>query len=279
MKKMLVVSLGLLVVLCFSCNRDESLKKSVTFQECYEPSTLSFGKIEFVLDQQRTDLEMHVEVISDIADDACVLISLSDGSRKDSITYLLKGYKGYSIDKYSIRSYASWPFDFDVQYADSVKNHHIYLKEDATSFDFPVYIKEICLKKGKNIEKINIHFEQPLEYGINDPIVALRILRINDQIETQIENYPWKYRPSATDKIAYDQYFKSFPDSSISSFVFSNSNLLKEMSMLTEGECVPVEGWSTEEYCNYTVCWSGYRVFTQLSAQNSWDNSILHNKP
>ena len=275
MKKLAAILLSMVVVFCVSCNRDESLKETDEIPVAgYKRSTLSFSGIKFLLDITRTNLDIHLEVTSDITDDAFILFALSDFSasdiQKDEI-FTIKGYKGgYSIDNFSIRSYgvlpvnlnwqipkyvsekeyeyllsADWfselsiPFGLAYYNGDIVPNDRAYymnFEESSSPFDFPVYFRKIYLKKGKNIEKATIKFEQPLDRGVNDPGIYLYVLRMNEKIKNQIESYPDNYQLSLSEKILYNQYFKAFPDSSLVSFVFSRADLIMKMSKTSDGE-------------------------------------------
>jgi hypothetical protein len=260
-------------------------------------NTLWIGNVKFVLDDKGTNLGVIFEISSDITDDACVLISLIDDFvRTDSSTIFIKGYqKGFSISDYSIRTYARMPmdaeycdayytraFDYNIypiseeSYSGMFINNHKILVDDATPLDFPVYIKKIHLKKGVNNEKVNIKFEQPLEYPINNPSIRLHVLRINDRIKKQIEGYPSKYEPCEYARLLHDMYFKTFPDSSLTSFVFSSHLLMIEMSRLTGDEWrahydATGLGDLADEYCNYAYNHSFTGVYYQLYRQGDFD--------
>ena len=283
------VFFGMLAALFCSCKQDESRKKAESNAEG-SPSTLQFFDIKFILDENKTNLDINVEINSSITDDAYVLVSLFDGFVKtDSLTKIFKGYrKGYSISDFTLRSYARMPFGFPSAFIPTGLNHISSIPEDEAysglvvgykcvvenSFplDFPVFIKRIHLNEGMNIENVNIKFDQPLTYPIDGRlVVTINVLRINDRILKQIENYNYNNQSFKFDKILYDLYSKAFPDSSLCSFVFSNSHILYEISKMSEGELIDPQGFPHHEYCNYADNgMMGYEVFYQLDRQGDF---------
>jgi len=323
MKKYIVFIVSMVAVLNVSCKRSE-LKDEGHCRISGPVCTIRFGEIEFDLDDHLSDLNIRLEIISEVNDEAYVLISLHDeiedlSNSSDSITKLLKGYKGYSIEQFSIRSYGLFPFclgwyipfivpdeqyeylltkdwfselpilpvginwvpeGVDVgYYPDGLK--YIKFEEGLTPYDFPVYLKKIQLKKGKNVDQIHLKFEQRIRSGnwnfpVNDPIISLSVLRWNNQIKTQIENYPFNYQPSLVDRINYNQYFKVFPDSSISSFVFSNAQYLWEMSKLTDGNNLfddSLRDFLDDGYYNMTHSFS--RRLTSYIGQERYNQTLI----
>ena len=321
----------MLAILCFSCGHDKLLKDENFCRANGPLSTIRFGEREFDLDDQLSKLMMKIEILSEVTDDAYVLVSLHDEIERtaDSIFLLYKGYKGYSIENFSIRSYGILPFNSWWQiplvpeekfkylltkdtvwysdlpilpykiiltpqeerlgpgyYYDGLK--YFSFEEGVTPCDFPVYVKKIRLKKGKNVEQIRINFEQRIRSGNwnlpeNNPIISLAVVRWNDQIQTQIVNYPWNFQPSLADRITYNQYFKAFSDSSLTSFVFSNFYHLQEMSKLYDEEDL-FEGYLfgediksdllTDGYLNITIYPISYRLTYYLS-QERYEQTMI----
>ena len=102
-----------------------------------------------------------------------------------------------------------------------------------TPFDYPVYFKKIRVRKGKNRENFKIVFPRELVSIPCKMNICLGIGRFNDEIKSRFEeNFPGDYELTEQDIAYQNLYFKTFPDSSLTSFVFTH--LLREISFFPE---------------------------------------------
>ena len=129
--------------------------------------------------------------------------------------------------------------------------------------DYPVYFKKISVIKGNNKENFKIVFPRELVSIPGKINVSLGIGRLNNEIKSRFEeNFPGQYELSESD-IAYQKlYFDTFPDSSKTSLVFSNFNLLYEVSFFKK-ENMP-QGYGTSNFFSHRFSLNWYSGALQL---------------
>ncbi len=210
MNKLIIVFLFLLTLL-LSCRYDKCAGEDMPIR----PELIRINDIQWDLNENKTGLDVHVIINSEISDDAIILVSC---------LYVVNGthYEGIKndifINGFDIRTYSIFP-DFVVI--------------NATPVDFPRYMKKIYLKKGQQEEKFKISFAESFDIQRNDKTAFVNVVvaRYNDEIKANMESYS----SNINDKY-YDLYFEAFPDSSVTSYVLSNQSLLEESCVLHNGE-------------------------------------------
>ena len=209
MKKIFVISLSMMVVLCFSCNRYQSDKIEDELSECQSP----FEYDPFIVKPLNVDvgtsfIKVSCEIKSGKEGDAYIVIQLEQGSRKgfgDNV--LIEGYE--------------------------IFGHYLMLDHDNITYspptEFPAFIKKVKLPENKSfIEEFTIHF--PDEF--TEIIGGIFILRNNKDIERYMNTklYPDFYKDlySKSNYVGYenvepppvfDHYCKLFPESSVFTYL------------------------------------------------------------
>jgi len=163
--------------------------------------------IGYQLDETFTVLELKPKIHSQISCEAYLMVELYKQYKTKS-----EGFKdSLIIDGFNVCTYRQ------------------------TSTEYPVYIKKIFIKKGVNIENFKVVLPKNY-YKIAKIQGNIGILRIDDEIKRNFENFPGEYELSQWEMDYQKKFFEAFPDSSKTSLVFSNSDFLREMSVLDRGE-------------------------------------------
>jgi hypothetical protein len=147
------------------------------------------------------------------------------------------------IDGFHIRTYA-------------IPHELFYIEGITTPTDYPVYFKEISLKKGKNKEDFKIVFPRNIASIPGRIHITVGIGRFNDEIKRRFEeNFPGDFELTDRDKSYQDLYFKNFPDSSKTSMVFSNIHFLDEILFFPED---PSKFAGKRYFWYYNIILNGY---------------------
>jgi len=188
---------------------------------------------DYKISDKDIELSIRLDFFSDITDDGCLVVYVEKEYRsvllEDSVVF--EGFKdSLKIDGFSVRSY-------------HISNGY-YAKNVSAPVDYPVYIKEVSIRKGSNSEIIKIVFPKKIPSIQSKIIVSVGIIRINDEIKTNIKRGLRRlvHKEYGT-YYAYDKYLnyinlfsKTFPDSSKTALVFSNIDFLYEPSILVGDE-------------------------------------------
>ena len=192
--------------------------------------------VDYQLNNNGKELDVTLEIISDFAENACLIVYagkafLSENPLPGS-KFRYEGFKdSLNIDGFHIRSYS------------------IYDANDLSSpVDFPVYVKNVFVNEGKSAESFKIVFPDSFEIilqgnwvsGLNTEhvFVYVGIVRFNDEIKSKFNFNTYSHINNPN-----NDFFKFFPDSSSTSFVFSNSGFFESLTTtrVTEkisGECI-----------------------------------------
>jgi len=157
---------------------------------------------------------------------------------EDSIvchSYLESFRDSLKIEGFHIRAYTV--YDNDSAYVNGYNttcSRYVEIPFE-TPVDYPVYFKQIRVKKGKNRENFKIVFPRELVSIPGIVRIYVGIGRFNDEIKSRFEeNFPGDYELTERDIAYQNLYFETFPDSSKTSFVFTNYNLLSGISFFPE---------------------------------------------
>ena len=195
-----------------------------------------------------TGSEIHVklEIDSEFTDDAFLVLYTSGKQYLPCIHYLIYNtatskydkdstvyqsvYEPFrdslKIDGFHIRSYSVFS---NINY-NSINGFFV-----KNPVDYPVYFKKIRVKKGKNKENFKIVFPRDLVSIPSAMSFQIGVGRFNDEIKSRFEeNFPGDYELSEWEKNLQNVYFEFFPDSSKTSFVFSNFQLLTRISFFPD---------------------------------------------
>lgn len=166
---------------------------------------IKFSNMDWQLNNDGTELDVKFEILSDFADDACLILNVEkeiSGKRNEGFRDSLV------IDGFYVRSY-------------SIKDTNRIINGLITPVDFPVYIKEVFIHEGINREIFKIIFPKNIELVSGSVYVEVGIFKFDDEIKGKFEllNQWWSAR---------NKYFKVFPDSSNTSYVFTDPPLIKD---------------------------------------------------
>jgi len=243
MKNNFVIVIVLLLTIFHSCCRKSA---DIDFGT---PNVINTITVDYKLAND-TELDVNLDFHSDIADDACLVMSLVKHYRDPTEHEWFKD--SMKIDGFNIRCYTPL---------------HI-LNGFGTPFDYPVYIKKIFVKKNKNKENLKIVFPKNIDL-MPYMSIGVAIVRYNDAIKSNIEKFPdfpsysHILYPIKHEEIDSYQniYFECYPDSSKTSLVFSNFAYLINMSFLEGNEapgyyekCPPISYKPTHYYnCGFMI--------------------------
>ena len=140
--------------------------------------------------------------------------------------FIYEGFKdSMKIADFSIRSY----FQYHNSLVDA-KNGAYHGEPD----DFPVYFKEISVRKGINREHFKIVFPRELISIPGKVHVGLGIGLYNDEMKKRFEIFPEVCELYDEDITYKNFYFEAFPDSSMTSLAFSSFTLLGRIYFFPE---------------------------------------------
>ena len=197
------------------------------------------------------EINVNANIYSQFSDDAFIVLSavkiyspytvyhVLDKTTKEYLEpnsyvhhpHIYEGFKdSLKIDGFDIRSYMQY------RYFEDGGDFGIFV---GTPVDFPVYFKKISLIKGTNKENFKIVFPRERCSIPGEVIIYMGIGRFNDEMKIRFENFPdvcelRECELTGRDKSYANFYFETFPDSSKTSLVFSNFELLEKMSLLPE---------------------------------------------
>lgn len=150
-----------------------------------------------------------------------VLDTTANEPAMDSIVYhpsICESFKdSLNVDGFFIRAYMQF-----------------YYSYVGISDEYPIYFKKISVKKGKNKEHFKIVFPRNLSSILGQVKFHLGVGRFNDEMKKRFENFSEVIELSEQDNVYKNLYFETYPDSSNTSFVFSNYPLLSEISFFPE---------------------------------------------
>ena len=211
MKKIFVFTIALSVAICSSC--------------CFEHAEVKRGVVDLLtitipvnyqLDKTWTELDVKLDIKSGFNDDACIIVRLEKIYRPYytiELPAILGGFKdSLKIDGFHVRAYRV------------LEDGFTNINDVATIIDFPVYIKNIYINKGNNQENFKIVFSKSVSANV---YVYIEVVRFNDELKSKYEAWNGKIN---------NEYFKTFPDSSMTSYIFANSSLFRNLSILDQGE-------------------------------------------
>ena len=168
--------------------------------------------VNYQLNENGVELNVEFDIQSEIADNAYLLLRLE---KKYPDNHLEGFNDSLIIDGFFVRSY--------------------YLTDDyclddiGESNDYPIFLKKKFLKKGINKESVSILFQRNISSIAEFVYVDALVLRYNDVIKSKVEEYTFQslnhFRP--------ETYLKTFPDSTFASYVFSEFDFLRSISLLS----------------------------------------------
>ena len=222
MKNLFIISLSMIAMICFSCNRNQTDE----ICECDENSRpypfVSSINVEVPVKTAFEDgvFKIDCEIVSDEESDAFILLALRHIYDVNDPSYSHGYIKGFGnevkVDDYQIRSYHQLYFDSDKIYSQTM--------------DFPVFMKKIKVPNGSIRERINIHLPDGFTESWGEIVVFRSSKAIEESMKTKIDiemhkktyykNINMVYYPFAEGKI--DAYHKFFPDSSLFSFLITS---------------------------------------------------------
>ena len=232
MKNNLFLSIVLILAICFSsgCGKDEK-PNHTPYMIHYD----FIGRPYWEPWQDKgKEINVKLDIRSEFSDDAYLVLwaekeywpytiyhvhdpVMYEGAMDSTVVAKQPIYEGFKdslkIDGFHIRSY----YIFRHFYDDPIDGTFV-----GTPVDFPVYLKYIRVRKGKNSEKFKIVFPRDLVSIPGRINVLLGIGRFNDEIKSRFENFPGDYELSEPQISYYNLYFENFPDSSKTSLVFSS---------------------------------------------------------
>lgn len=187
------------------------------------------NNIDFKLNKSDTELDVKIDINSGVAVDAYLILNVS----KSMLDYI-EGFKdSLRIDDFYVRSY--------------------YIYKASIPLDFPVYVKNVFLNKGKNTESFKIVFPKSISSIAGKVNVHVGILRSDDEIKNRFETIG---------RGDNQLYYEVFPDSSTTSFIFTDSYLLKNLSQLHRNEATKIVS-----KCPRYSYWPSYYNYDEKSFQ------------
>jgi len=190
-----------------------------------------YDSIDYQLNNNGKELEVKLNFHSDFADEAFLIVKVSKKNQRGQI----EGFRdSLKIDDFHIRSYV--------------------VNDEDTYLDSPIYVKNVLVAKKKNHESFKIIFPRNIVSMAGEVIINVGVVRYSVQIKNNFENHHmWDYWESRN---YIPNYFKAFPDSSKTSFVFSDSHWLREFSLMRGNEAPRIYydrncSYKPGEYYNY----------------------------
>jgi len=253
MKNISITASALILVICFSC----CVHKEVDFDP--RPFMIDYDFIDRpywweTWPDKEEEIDVNLDIRSEFTGDAYLVVAtvgniyrsctiyktinlVTSETTTDSIicSPRIETFKdSLKIDGFHIRAYTQYINDsYFIEgnyYADDALFAEIPVE---TPFDYPIYFKEIRVRKGKNRENFKIRFPRELASIPGRVDVWIGIGGFSADIKSRFEeNFPGDYKLTERDIAYQNSYFESFPDSSKTSFVFSRFGLLQEISFL-----------------------------------------------
>ena len=258
MKHITVIVYKLFIIVCFI------LMWSCSYCKVKPPDPPTViqleSSVDYQLDKSGTELDMKLEFHSDIMDDAYLILQVEKLCQIYSPA-IFEGFRdSLRIDGFKVRSYSIYYFyNIDSYSIDTV----------GTPVDYPIYIKKLFVKKGKNNEDFKIVFPRNITSNSAKIRVWIGIVRFNDEIKRNFEKFPEKYQYSSMSHNIANNYKKFylnvFPDSSNTSLVFSNFSFIEEMSWLSGNEAPTVTSTCGFPAKDFTFNFPEYRNFDVVS--------------
>ena len=183
--------------------------------------------IEYQMNSDNTELDVKLNFNSGFADDA-YLVVYAEKEYASTLPSVLDGFKdNLKINGFHVRSY----FIQNGYHADEV----------ITSVDYPVYVKNISVKKGINRESFKIVFPRNIASMQANVSINVGIVRYSNEIKDKFENHTTvNHGVDGNELFGYENYknlfFESFPDSSKTALAFSNFDFLFDLSILADGK-------------------------------------------
>jgi len=254
LKNVLIIAIAQFLIICFTsgCWGEKEGKPNLQpFQIYYDFIDRPYWES---WEDKGSEINVKLDIRSEFSGDAYLVVSTmgkefrpytiyrtfnlaTSEVTEDSIvcnSYLEPFRDSLKIDGFHIRAYSQ--LDNDSTYVQSYTttcSRFVKIPFE-TPFDYPVYIKQILVKKGKNKENFKIVFPRELVSIPGKNIIIVGIGCFNDEIKSRFEeNFPGDYELTERDIAYQNLYFKTFPDSSKTSFVFS-CHLMESISFFPE---------------------------------------------
>jgi len=216
MKKVILIAIAVIITICVSHSCCFGVEIDPDWEEKY---LINFDNTtSWQISDNGTELDVKLEFFSDFTDDACLILYVTKEIVKDEL-YLYEGFKdSLEIDNFYVRSYAITVYDPSNH--SSISNYDKIMNGLISPDDFPVYVKNIFINAGKNHESFKIVFPESIFSISGNVFVDIGIFKFDNEIKSL-----FKYPHGAT-----SDYFKVFPDSSNTSYIFSDPVLIQYLT-------------------------------------------------
>jgi len=228
MKNVFFIAIAIILTICGSKACCFGVEIDPPYEEKYQ---IRFNNNQD-LQINGTELDVKIDFFSDFTDNACLILSVvKEFSKEDHHIY--EGFRdSLEIDNFYIRSYSIKIYNpsnlSSISLYDNIMNGSI------SPIDFPVYVKNIFINTGKNYESFKIAFPENISSTAGSIYVDIAIVRFNKDIKRKFEMQT---------RLTYLSYYKIFPDSSVTSFIFTEPKEMNNLSAVhtTEhysGKCI-----------------------------------------
>jgi len=221
MKNMLVIASALFLIISIISGCCPGDRRTIP-EEKYP---IKFSSVDWKMNNNGTELGVEIDILSDFTSDACLILNVA----KEMPSKIDEGFKdSLKIDGFYVRSY-------------SIKDYDRVINGLGSSTDFPVYVKDVFIIEGKNHASFKIVFPETIASVAWNIYVDAGIFKFDDEIKSKFEH--------SINRNGID-YFKIFPDSSSTSYIFTEPSLIKSFA----------ESSGYEYFnCNYSVFVTYYK--------------------
>lgn len=191
-----------------------------------EKHLINISNLDYQLYNNGKEVAVKFEIMSDFTDNACLILKVAKEFSSNE-PYRYEGFKNsLIIDDFHVRSY-------------SITDSY-----DMTSpVDFPVYVKEIFINKGKNHESFKIVFPKDVASNAGNVYIDILVTIFNNEIKNSLKNIESFDHP----------FFEFFPDSSGTSYAFSEPSAITDRATThgTEEISAKCIDFKNVSYCNF----------------------------
>ena len=202
MKNNFIITIALFFTMCIlhGCHFVEECDPSLN-----DEYLIQFEDLDYQLHNNGAEVDVNFEIRSDFTDDACLILKVvKEFSRENPKRY--EGFKdSLKIDDFDVRSYA-------------ITESGQIITGLNTPVDFPIFVKEFFINKGKNSVSFKIIFPKNIALYEGNVYVDIFATKFNIEIKSSLNDIKSFYQSHP--------YFEFFPDSSGISFAFSDPYII-----------------------------------------------------